>query len=174
MKYLLTSLSLLALTANYAFADLEKTLKRNWKESTGTSKIYAGFNNSTLDIGLSHERRKGSIGVDTTLFLSTENDSATSSSDTQFLLAPSLIYHLNDGSNADVYAGTGLAVAYNDDVGTSSDSETTFGPLFKVGSSYYFNEDWSLGLEYMVYLNWTDDSLSSQFNYGLLNLGYTY
>ena len=79
-----------------------------------------------------------------------------------------------DAANADVFFGTGLAAILHDDVRGTTENDTTFGPMFKVGSSYYLNNDWSIGLEYIVAMNWTDDSLASQNNYGFVTLGFTY
>lgn len=156
-------------------ADLGDKIERNWDKSTGTSKVYTGANNTSFDIGLSHERRKGSIGVDALAFYSSENDTAGAGQhDSQTLLGSSLLYHLHDDSSADVFLGTGLAVVMHDDVNGTTENDTTFGPLFRIGSSYYLNRDWSVGLEYLVAMNWTDDSLTSQSNYGFLSLGYTY
>ena len=158
-----------------SFADLGDKLERSWDKSTGISKVYLGANNTSLDFGLSHERRKGNVGIDAMAIYSTGNDNAgTMQVDSQTLLGSSVIYHLEDNSNADVFFGTGLAAILHDDVKGTTENDTTFGPMFKVGSSYYLNNDWSVGLEYIVALNWTDDSLASQNNFGLLSLGYTY
>lgn len=174
-KTTLTLTTALALSSSSAFADLGDKLDRNWDKSTGISKLYLGANNTSVDFGLSHERRKGNIGLDFMAFYSAGNDSANSvQSDSQTLVSSSFMYHVEDLSNADVFLGTGLAATFHDDVRGTGENDTTFGPMFKIGSSYYLNSDWSVGLEYIIAQNWTDDSLSSQNTYGLFSLGYTY
>lgn len=175
MKFLklLTVLSLIVSTT--AFADLERKLKRNWKESTGTSKLYGGGANTAFNIGVSHERRKGSLGIDGLLLLSGENDSDDAGAkDAQILIGTSLVHHLVDNSNADVYLGTGFAAIQHQETSATDDDETTFGALFRIGSSYYVNEDWSIGLEYLTALNWSSDDLPAEHSFGFITLGYTY
>ncbi len=168
-----TALTLLATSSVYA--DIGDKLERSWDETTGISKLYLGANNTSVDGGISHERRKGNVGFDAMAIYSAGNDTAGSlQADSQTLLGTSIMYHLEDNSNADVFFGTGLAAILHDDVRGTTENDTTFGPMFKVGSSYYLNNDWSIGLEYIVAMNWTDDSLASQNNYGFVTLGFTY
>jgi opacity protein-like surface antigen len=156
-------------------ADLGDKIERNWDNSTGISKVYGGFSNTTFNVGVSHERRKGSLGVDALVMSSGDNGaSGPGQKDRQLLVGSSLIHHLEDNSNADVYLGTGLAIMRHEDAGETDDDETTFGPLFRIGSSYYLNNDWSVGLEYMTALNWSNDDLASENTYGFVTLGYTY
>lgn len=173
----ITAVSLSLCFTQFGFAEdtmMEKT-KRAWNESVGISKIYGGFSNTTSNIGLSHERRKGALGVDAILLSSGDNgEEGPGQKDRQLLLGSSLVHHLEDHSNADVYLGTGFAIMNHADVGDSDEEKTTFGPLFRIGSSYYMNRDWSLGLEYLTAINWSNDDLAGQNNYGFLTLGYTY
>jgi hypothetical protein len=164
-----------ALVSSAAMADLGDKIERNWENSTGISKLYGGFSNTTFNVGVSHERRKGSLGVDALVMSSGDNGSTgAGGKDRQLLVGSSLVHHLEDNSNADVYLGTGLAIMRHEDAGTSDDTETTFGPLFRIGSSYYLNKDWSLGLEYMTALNWSNDDLAGENTYGFVTFGYTY
>lgn len=173
LKKVAVSLSVLSISG--AYADLGDKLEREWKESTGISKLYGGFSNTTTNIGLSHERRKGSLGVDALVFTSGDNgEEGAGQKDAQLLVGSSLIHHLRDQSNADVYLGTGLAIMHHKDVGSSEDDKTTFGPLFRLGSSYYLNNDWSVGMEYLTALNWSNDDTASENTYGFLTLGHTY
>jgi len=161
--------------AGLASADLGDKLERNWDNSTGISKIYGGFSNTTFNIGVSHERRKGSLGVDAMVLSSGDNgQDGQGKKDRQTLLSTSLIHHLEDNSNADVYLGTGMAVMRHEDVEPDNEDKTTLGPVFRIGSSYYFNNDWSVGLEYLTALNWSNDELPSENTYGFLTVGYTY
>ena len=161
-----------------AFADLGDRLERKWDETTGLSKIYLGHTNQATNLGISHERRKGALGIEGMIFASSDNgeDESIASKDRQETLALGLMHHLEDNSNADVFLGTGLAYTRHEDVVVDGDEEdvNSFGPMFKVGSNYYLNNDWSLGLEYMVTMNWTSDDVAAQQSYGFLTLGYTY
>ncbi len=175
MKVLNATLLSTALISGAAMADLEEKIERNWENSTGISKLYGGFSNTTFNGGVSHERRKGSLGVDALVMSSGDNGAdGLGQKDRQLLVGSSLIHHLEDNSNADVYLGTGLAIMRHEDAGDTDDDETTFGPLFRIGSSYYLNRDWSVGLEYMTALNWSNDDLAGENAYGFLTLGYTY
>lgn len=175
MKYT-KALTILSLVSVPALADtaMEDT-KEFFKTTKGISKVYAGFSNTTSNIGVSHERRKGSLGVDALVLSSGDNGSdGPGQKDRQLLVSSSLIHHLRDNSNADVFLGTGIAAMKHSDVSGTDDDKTTLGPLFRVGSSYYFDRKWSLGLEYMTALNWSNDDLASENTYGHLSLGYTY
>jgi hypothetical protein len=176
MKILKATLLSTALISSTAMADLGDKIERNWENSTGISKLYGGFSNTTFNVGVSHERRQGSLGVDALVMSSGDNGKTGTAGEKnrQLMVASSLVHHLEDNSNADVYLGTGIAAIRHEDVGTSDDTETTFGPLFRIGSSYYLNRDWSVGLEYMTALNWSNDDLASENAYGFVTLGYTY
>src|SRR5690606_30697019 len=149
-----------------------------WNESTGISKLYVGFTNDATNFALSHERRQKAMGWDVLALYSSDNgdNNTIAQKDEQAMLGTSLIYHLQDNGPADVYFGTGVQIMQHSDVMIDGDKndETTFGPLFKIGSSYYFNNMWSLGLEYMVAQNWNNDDVSAEQSFGFLNLGYTY
>lgn len=171
MTILKSVLTIVLLSAFSATASIE----RQWDNSTGISKLYGGFSNTTFNVGASHERRKGALGIDALVFSSGDNGSDNAGrKDAQLLVGSSLIHHLEDNSNADVYLGTGIAAIYHRDVEPDEVDKTTFGPLFRIGSSYYFNKDWSLGLEYLTALNWSNDDLASQNAYGFVTFGYTY
>lgn len=175
MKFIKTTAILCLITATTAFGGLEEKLKRNWDNSTGIAKLFAGFSNTTPNLGVSYERRQGSLGVDALLFSSGDNASTNAGQKNgQLLFGSSIIHHLRDQSKADVYFGTGLAIMHHEDIGNTDESKTTFGPLFRIGSSYYLNEVWSLGLEYLTALNWSNDDLAGENTYGFVTLGYTY
>ena len=165
----------LLLTTGAAHADLGDKLERTWEESTGISKVYGGFTSEATNFALSHERREGALGVDVLLMQTGDNgENAVGQADEKTMLGASLIHHLQDNSRADVYLGTGIAATYQEDINSTDQDETTYGPLFRIGSSYYLNNEWSVGLEYMAALNWTSDKLPSESTYGFLTLGYTY
>lgn len=176
MKFKLLALAGL-MASSVTFAQ-DNALKRNWEESTGISKIYMGFTNDAMNFGLSHERRKGALGWDLLGVYSSDNgdNNTIAQKNEQLMIGSAMIFHLQDNSPADVYFGTGVQVMQHSDVTISGEEsdETSFGPLFKIGSSYYFNNDWSLGLEYMIAQNWHNDDVPAQQSYGFLNLGYTY
>lgn len=168
-----TALSLLM--SSMAFAGLGDKLERNWEKSTGISKVYGGFSSETTNFGLSHERRQGSLGWDALAIHSSDNgETGLAKKDAQTLFGTSLIHHLEDNSNADVYLGTGIAAIMHYDINNTDEDETSFGPLFRIGSSYYFNNDWSLGLEYLAAMNWSNNELAAETTFGFLTLGYTY
>ncbi|MBD65920.1 MAG: hypothetical protein CME62_11980 [Halobacteriovoraceae bacterium] len=171
-------LAALIATSFSATADLGDKLKRNWEETTGISKLYFGHSNETLNVGVSHERRKGSLGWDVMLLSSGDNgeEDSIARKDRQQIISTSLVHHLRDGSNADVFLATGAAAIRHVDVEIDDDEEdvTSFGPTFKIGSNYYFNSDWSAGLEYMTFLNWTSDDVQREDAFGFLSIGYTY
>lgn len=164
-----------------AFAGLGDKLERKWEESTGLSKLFLGHTNKATNLGISHERRQGALGIEAMIFASSDNggnedNNNSGNKDRQETLSLGLMHHLEDNSNADVFLGTGLAYTRHEDVTVDGDEEdvNSFGPMFKIGSNYYLNNDWSLGLEYMVTMNWNSDDVASQQSYGFATLGYTY
>lgn len=180
MKKLKTLALGVALTTGFsAQADLGDKLERNWEESTGLSKVYFGHTNESVNLGVSHERRKGAIGIEGMIMSSSDNgkdfDELGYKSE-QTLLGLSLMHHLEDNSNADVFLGTGISYIRHEDVNVDGDEEdvNSIGPMFKIGSNYYLNEDWSIGLEYIAAMNWSSDEVASEASYGFLTLGYTY
>ena len=162
-----------------AHADLGDRLERKWDETTGLSKVYFGHTNESVNLGLSHERRKGALGIEGMFMTSSDNGESNTDvayKDGQTLIGASLIHHLEDNSNADVFLGTGVAYIRHEDVNVEGDEEdvNSIGPMFKIGSNYYLNEDWSLGLEYIAAMNWSSDDVAAEASYGFLTLGYTY
>ena len=63
---------------------------------------------------------------------------------------------------------------HHSDLGDTDDDKTTFGPLFQIGADYEFIPRWSLGLEYLTALNWSNDDLAGENSYGFVTLGYQY
>ena len=171
--------AVLTLSAS-AFAGLGDKLERKWDESTGISRIYLGHSNEASNLGMSHERREGALGIEGMLMIAADNgdpDTPEANKYGQTLFGVSLIHHLQDNSNADVYFGTGFSYIRHEDVEDSDGDEddvNSFGPMFKIGSNYYINNDWSLGLEYITAMNWSSDEVAAQSNYGFVTLGYTY
>lgn len=163
-----------------SWADLRDKLERNWDESTGISKLYYGHTNEANNLGLSHERRQGALGIELMALASSDNgteDNELAKKQRQTLLGASLMHHLHDDSMADVFLGTGFAVIRHEDVSVETDKEedvTSFGPMFKIGSNYYLNSDWSIGLEYVAAMNWSSDEVAAEQSFGFLTLGFTY
>ncbi len=153
----------------------DSVIERKWDESTGISKVYFGYTGTTPDVGVSHERRLKNLGWDVLALFSADDDDGVEVRDEQYHLSSSLIYHVVDKSAGDVYVGTGLSAVLHNDTGVrNDDTEFAMGPLVKVGASYYFNNKWSLGLEYLNVFNWTNDMLRGSQEYALVNLGLTY
>lgn len=179
MKYLnkAVTLSLLSI-APFAYSQ-ENTIKKvadKLDETVGITKLHSGFSNTTFNIGLSHERRDGSVGLEGLLMSSGDNgeEDGYGKKDAQLLAGASFIHHLRDDSPADVYLGTGLTVMHHSDVGETDDDKTTFGPLFQIGADYEFVPRWSVGLKYLTALNWSNDDLAGENTYGFVTLGYQY
>lgn len=167
--------SLFTLTLMGAASAQDNAIARNWKESSGISKVYFGYTGATPDVAISHERRRGAMGWDVMALFSGDDDDGIEMRDEQYHLSTALLYHLQDNSMGDVYVGTGIAAVLHNDTGVNNDdTEFAIGPNFKVGASYYLNANWSLGLEYQNVFNWTNDMVAGNQNYGLLNLGYTF
>lgn len=178
-KGILLTIAVTLSASVWADDGITEKVKRNWEESTGISKLYFGHSNTTPNIGVSHERRQGALGIDALIMSSGDNgeeDTPKANKERQILLGTSLIHHLQDNSDADVYFGSGIAAIQHIDVDVDGDEEdvTSFGPLFRLGTSYYLNHNWSVGLEYMTALNWTSDDVQREDAYGFFTLGYTY
>ena len=174
LMILLTFIGIFSLT--YAQAeDASSVISRKWDQSTGISKVYFGYTGATADVGLSHERRLKNIGWDVLALFSADDNDGIEVRDEQYHLSSSLVYHVVDNSAGDVYVGTGLAAVLHNDTGVRNDgTEFALGPTIKLGGDYYFNNNWSLGLEYLSVFNWTNDMLAGNQDYALLNVGYTY
>lgn len=179
-------LSFFAVLSFVGAANAQSTFTDRLKDGSDTVRLLVGSSQGSTNIGLDYERRMGPVGVGAFLLQTAKRTVSTSpgtynpavlSRPETWTLGVTTPLHLVDRSNFDLYIAPGLTVmAAKDVVSTAGDLKdvTSFGPALKIGTLYYFNNNWSAGLDFMTLTNWFSDRVPGQESYANFALGYSF
>lgn len=143
-----------------------------WRDGTNSWRGLIGSSQGGLNIGIDYERRMGNAGLGAYLINSDDNDAGKGE---QMFLGVQSVIHVLDRTAFDVYLAPGLSVVMHDDGGTTSgDNETTFGPSLRIGTIYYCNPHWGIGLDWLKTTNWFSDDAGYQQELANVAVSYTY
>jgi opacity protein-like surface antigen len=178
--------SIFAVLSFVSAAHAESTFTERLKEGSDTVRLLLGSSQGSTNVGLDYERRAGAGGLGVFLLQTSKRTvasvpvgvvSAVNSRPETWTLGFTTPLHLVDKSNFDLYIAPGLTVMSAKDITTTAGDTkdvVSFGPALKIGTMYYFTNNWSAGLDFMTLTNWFSDRVSGQESYANFALGYTF
>jgi hypothetical protein len=160
----------------FASVSYGQNFKERWDSGNDTFRLLLGSSAAATNVGIDYERRMGASGLGAFLHQSKKRDVTTTltGKPEQWALGVTTPIHLTDRSNFDVYLAPGLTVLQTKDVKPDNKDITSFGPTLKIGTMYYFNNQWSAGLDFMTLTNYFSDQVAGSESYANLALGYTF
>ncbi|MBC7370076.1 MAG: hypothetical protein H7326_00835 [Bdellovibrionaceae bacterium] len=180
MKKLFAMLAAVSFVAT-AHAQSESYTQR-LKDGSDTVRLLLGSSQGSSNVGVDYERRAGLSGLGAFILQTGKRSTSTvmvNARPETWTLGLTAPLHLVDHSNFDVYIAPALTilgardVSINATTGENKDV-VTVGPALKIGTMYYVNSKWSVGLDFMTLTNWFSDRVSGQQDYANVGIGYTF
>lgn len=159
-----------------ASASWAQNMADSWRNGTNTFRFLGSASQGSTNLGLDYERRMGAAGLGVYVIHADENDDANVLSAEKTFLGLQAPIHLIDQSPWDLYIAPGVAAIMYEDAptGGTGEDETTVNASLRIGSAWYFNNTWALGLDWLHTTNWFSKDVAAHEEMTNITVSYTY